>query len=64
MPTKLNRKGSSLAAEDLLAMDLEHQYDRRHHEEAVKRLSAMFRKEIDSMHNKDNNMEFHDCDER
>lgn len=46
----LQRKSSTVAAEDLLALDLEHQYDRRNHEEAVVRLSAMFRREIDSIH--------------
>mmetsp|Transcript_24304 Transcript_24304/g.56211 ORF Transcript_24304/g.56211 Transcript_24304/m.56211 type:complete len:371 (+) Transcript_24304:89-1201(+) len=49
-PFMLTRKSSAMAAEDLLALDLEHQYDRRNHEEAVKRLSAMFRREIDSLH--------------
>jgi hypothetical protein len=51
-------------------MDLEHQYDRRNHEEAVKRLSVMFRKEIDDLHVQqrsdadaiDGEM-FHDCPE-
>jgi mitogen-activated protein kinase 1/3 len=69
-PVKLARKSSNLAAQDLLAMDLEHQYDRRNHDEAVKRLSVMFRKEIDGLHEQqrsdaeivDGEM-FHDCPE-
>ena len=56
---QLSRRASEHAEKDLLSMDLEHQYDRRYHEEAVKRLSAMFRREISSMHANDD--EFHDC---
>eukprot|EP00281_Chroomonas_sp_CCMP1168_P013472 CAMPEP_0206279016 /NCGR_PEP_ID=MMETSP0047_2-20121206/37777_1 /ASSEMBLY_ACC=CAM_ASM_000192 /TAXON_ID=195065 /ORGANISM="Chroomonas mesostigmatica_cf, Strain CCMP1168" /LENGTH=462 /DNA_ID=CAMNT_0053708897 /DNA_START=253 /DNA_END=1641 /DNA_ORIENTATION=- len=65
----LTRKTSSMAAEDLLALDLEHQYDRRNHDEAVQKLSALFRREIEGLHrdntwamqHKQNSEEFHDC---
>jgi serine/threonine protein kinase len=50
-PAKLQQRSESLlAAKELLSLDYENRYDRRNHREAVEKLSAMFRNEIQGLH--------------
>mmetsp|Transcript_52427 Transcript_52427/g.76763 ORF Transcript_52427/g.76763 Transcript_52427/m.76763 type:complete len:526 (-) Transcript_52427:283-1860(-) len=49
-PAAFTREDSKVTAQELLGMDLEHQYDRRNHSEAVEKLSAMFRAEINGFY--------------
>uniref|UniRef100_A0A7S0E323 Protein kinase domain-containing protein n=1 Tax=Hanusia phi TaxID=3032 RepID=A0A7S0E323_9CRYP len=50
MPPALERSSSVLTAKNLLQLQLESKYNKRNHDEAVEKLSNLFRNEIEAFH--------------